>query len=177
MSCLWINHLEAIRRACVRYHCGADAQCRQLCDVWRRNPVRNSSYWMLITEPLGVKAQLVWRQHHEALGQTDRQTDRYRAMSNAGMTTVWPPQQPLTKRTYQVVTTGLDGTPASAELLPPPSMMHPHTHNGNILPGVQREKIQGMSMAATITHQGPALLVWLHPPRAKVPPPPPPCVW
>lgn len=116
---------------------------------------------------------------HYALGPTDRQTDRYRAMSHAGMTTVWPPRlsnpNPPTPQqnshTCQSTQAGLDGTPASAQLLPVPSKYHvptcthiniqTHTHTliGTILPGLQLEQIQEMSMTATITHQGSALLV------------------
>lgn len=90
---------------------------------------------------------------------TDRQTDRYRAMSHAGMTTVWPPQQHSEKLTYQPVNKGQTGWWTRL----PPSITYPHKHPNihirNTLPGVQLELIQRKGMTATITHRGAALSV------------------
>lgn len=63
-----------------------------------------------------------------------RLTDRYRAMSHAGMTTAWPPQQPPEKLKYQPVNTGRPGWSTCLSTATPSSLqvsrthMHPHKH-------------------------------------------------
>ncbi|KAK2893664.1 hypothetical protein Q8A73_016148 [Channa argus] len=63
-----------------------------------------------------------------------RLTDRYRAVSHAGMTTVCPPQQPPAKLTYHLVNTSQAGWSTCPSRAFPSSLqvsctpMHPHKH-------------------------------------------------
>ena len=134
----------------------------------------------MLTQPLSAKSRSVallkaapWSICTGFCTWQDWQTDTAPWVMQA-----WLQRGPLSSplknsNTSQSTQSGLDGPPASAQLLPAPSKYHvptcthiniqTHAHIGNTLSGVQLEQTQRKT--ATITHQSNALSVWLHHPE------------